>query len=356
MATICALNNYPLKKMWELSQGGLMPGQHVWGLDALAADGHVIDFAPFHEPGDRSLLERLSFRTRGVLGHLDQEAYALRRVRSTDVLYCADQAGLAGIALGRRVLPTTQLVSVVHHPLGNAVRLATVRRTDTLICLSRTLCSELERALPRRRATVVHLPWGPDLASPLYEPLGEGNGIVSAGKSNRDLITLAQALAGTESIAVVYDLERQLAAPPNDSVRVVHPGDPDGIDPVSHGAYLARRVVRDIAASSIVAIPVRDPGRLTGLTEATDALALAKPIVATRSPYFPFDIEAVGCGIWVQPGDAQGWARAIRRLLSDPDARKEMGSTGRRFAEREWNYGSFHAGLSELVSTPRRQL
>jgi glycosyltransferase involved in cell wall biosynthesis len=268
---------------------------------------------------------------------------------STDVLYCADQAGLAGLALARGVLPPARFISVVHHPIRNPVRRSAAARHDVLVCLSGALCSELERDLPRRRTRIVHLPWGPDLASPLYHPRGEGNGVVSAGKSNRDLLTMAKALQRTGAAGLVYDLEHQLSTPANHSVRLVHPGDRDGTDPASPGGYLAKRVISDIAAAAIVAIPVRDPQRLTGLTEAVDALALAKPIVATRSPYFPFDIEAIGCGIWVEPGDVDGWARAIADLMSDGDKRIEMGAAGRRFAERDWNYEAFCAGLSALL-------
>ena len=350
MATVCALNNYPLMKMWQRSASGAAPAQHVWGLDALVARGHRVQFAPFHEPEDSDLLDRLSARTRGMLGHLDQEAYALRRMRRLDALYCADQSGLAGLALARGVLPATRYVSVVHHPLGNAARRAAAARNDVLVCLSPALRAELERTLPRRRATVVHLPWGPDLDFPLYVGSGEGNGVVSAGKSNRDLLTLTRALFRTGAAGLVYDLERRLNEPPGGAIRLVHPGGVDGVDPDSPGGYLAERVIADTAAASIVAIPVLDPGRLTGLTEAIDALALAKPIVATRSPYFPFDIEAVGCGMWVNPGDVDGWTRALARLLSDPDARAEMGQAGRRFAEEQWNYAAFCAGLSELIA------
>ncbi|HEY1516648.1 MAG TPA: hypothetical protein VGF91_09525 [Solirubrobacteraceae bacterium] len=349
MATVCALNNYPLAKMWERARNGSAPAQHVWGVDALAAQGHPVAIAPFHEPQDRDLLARLGARSRGVLGHLDQEAYALRRVRRLDALYCADQTGLAGLALARGVLPCTRYVSVVHHPLGNAVRQAAAARHDVLVCLSPALRAELERTLTRRRATIVHLPWGPDLDCPLYVRCGEANGVVSAGKSNRDLVTLTRALARTGGAALVYDLERRLTERPSSAIRLVHPGEADGVDPNSPGGYLPTRAIADTAAAAIVAIPVLDPARLTGLTEAVDALALAKPIVATRSPYFPFDIEAVGCGIWVNPGDVDGWTRALERLLGDPGARAEMGAAGRRFAEREWNYEAFCRGLSELV-------
>ena len=349
VAIVCALNNYPLKKMWELSRSGLVPRQHVWGVDALATEGHDIHLAPFHEPGERNLLERLSSTSRAALGQLDQETYALQRMMSIDVLYCADQAGLAGLALVRKVLPRTRIISVVHHPIDNALRHAAAARHDVLMCLSTALCSELRRDLPTRRARIVHVPWGPDLACRLYESRGESNGVVSAGKSNRDLWTLTMALERTGAAAVVYDLEHQLATPPNDFVRLVHPGDVDGSDPDSAGTYQPKRVISDIAAASVVAIPVHDPCRLTGLTEAVDALALAKPIVATKSPYFPFDIEAVGCGIWVDAEDVDGWVRALGELLSDADARVEMGAAGRRFAERNWNYEAFCGALSELV-------
>jgi glycosyltransferase involved in cell wall biosynthesis len=132
-------------------------------------------------------------------------------------------------------------------------------------------------------------------------------------------------------------------------VRLIGPGDLDGVDPDAPGQYLATRVLDDIAAASVVAVPVRDPGRLTGLTEVADALALGKPVVASRSPYFPFDIEAVGCGVWVDPDDVYGWARAISKLISDRDARTQMGTAGRRFAERHWNYERFCAGLSTVI-------
>lgn len=335
--------------MLELARVNVVPRQHVWGLDALAAAGDVIEFAPFHEPAERNVLGWVSARSKGILGHLDQEAYAMRRIGRTDVLYCADQTGLAGLALARDALPRVRFVSVVHHPIHNAVRRIAAARQDVLICLSEELARELKRELPRRRTKVVHLPWGPDLSYPLYVSQGEGNGVVSAGKSNRDLTTLAHALSRTNATGVIYDLAGELSSAPNDAVRLIRPGGVDGIDPEAPGQYLASRVLNDIAAASVVAVPVRDPRRLTGLTEIVDALALAKPVVATRSPYFPFDVEQIGCGILVEPDDRDGWTRALARLLSDDEARSQMGRAGRAFAERQWNYERFCDGLRGLI-------
>jgi glycosyltransferase involved in cell wall biosynthesis len=349
VAKICALNNYPLLKMWELAERGAMPRQHLWGIDALAAAGHVIDVAPFHEPHERNLLDVVSSRSRRALGHLDQEAHALRRIVSTDVVYCADQTGLAGLALARGVLGTTRLVSVVHHPVHSGLKRRAAARHDALLCLSEALASQLERDLMGHRARIVHVPWGPDLSCPLYRSRGEVNGVVSAGKSNRDLTTLARALSMSRVPAVVYDLAHEVREPPTPAVRLIGPGDLEAVDPDAPGQYLPTRVLDDIAAASVVAVPVRDPERLTGLTEVADALAFGKPVVMSRSPYFPFDIEAVGCGIWVEPGDAGGWARAISQLDADRDARVEMGAAGRRFAERYWNYECFCASVCSVL-------
>jgi glycosyltransferase involved in cell wall biosynthesis len=350
VANICALNNYPLRKMWELAERGSVPRQHLWGVDALAAAGHAVAIAPFHEPVERDPLDIISARSRRLLGHLDQEAYAMRRMAAVDVLYCADQTGLAGLALARSLLPAARLVSVVHHPVRTTVRRLAASRHDLLVCLSEALAAELRRELPRRRADIVHLPWGPDLRCPLYRPQGESHGVVSAGKSNRDLRTLTRALQISGAPGLVYDLGREVPAPPNEHVRLIRPGDIDGVDPDAPSQYLATRALEDIAAAAVVAVPIRDPGRLTGLTEVADAIALGKPVIASRSPYFPFDIEAIGCGIWVESEDPCGWARAIAELISDDGARLEMGSAGRRFAERHWNYERFCEGLNGLIT------
>jgi glycosyltransferase involved in cell wall biosynthesis len=336
--------------MWARTRAGVMPAQHLWGVDALAAAGHDLDFAPFHEPGERNLLDRISDRSRRLLGHLDQEAYAARRIARTDIVYCADQMGSSGLAIARKLVRRTKLVAVVHHPIRHPLRLAAAARQDVLICLSERLKEEIDNGLPRRRGTVVALPWGPDLKSALYVPDGESNGVVSGGKANRDLKTLVRALEAAGAHGLVYDLARTLPSRQDGPVKLVRPGERDGVDPNSPGGYLARQVIGDIAKAAIVAIPVADPDRLTGLTEAVDALALAKPIVATRSPYFPFDLEAVGCGIWVDPGDVAGWTRAISELTADAARRQTMGAAGRAFAESEWSYERFCAGLAELFA------
>jgi glycosyltransferase involved in cell wall biosynthesis len=211
-----------------------------------------------------------------------------------------------------------------------------MRGTDAALCLSPMVC---EQALRLGAPHAGFVRWGPDLSSPLYaHATSEGLGVVSAGKNERDLATLIEALDSVRQPALIYDLEQQLTRVPAD-VQVVRAGGA-GADPDTPGAYLAPRVLADLARASVVAIPLRSRAGLAGLTEVNDALALGKPVVMTRVPALPFDPEREGFGRIVEPGDDAGWSAALRRL-ADPALRREMGARARRFAVTGWNYASF---------------
>ena len=110
------------------------------------------------------------------------------------------------------------------------------------------------------------------------------------------------------------------------------------------------RALADLSSASVVAVPLRDANRLSGLTEVNDALALGKPIVMTRSPFMDVDIEAIGCGIWVDLGDVDGWVSALTSILEDDGRRTAMGRAGRAFAERSWNVQLFGRAVTQAVA------
>jgi glycosyltransferase involved in cell wall biosynthesis len=74
----------------------------------------------------------------------------------------------------------------------------------------------------------------------------------------------------------------------------------------------------------------------------------------TRSRFIDVDIEAIGCGIWVDVGDAEGWRTALAQLDNDPDLRQEMGRRGREFAERHHNAALFGRGVVDAVTRVAR--
>jgi glycosyltransferase involved in cell wall biosynthesis len=79
-------------------------------------------------------------------------------------------------------------------------------------------------------------------------------------------------------------------------------------------------------AADIVAYPSRADTSPLGVLE---ALASARPVVGTRVGGIPELVRDGETGVLVDPGDAQGFARALRCLLESPQLQSTMGERGR---------------------------
>ncbi|MDR1442375.1 MAG: hypothetical protein LBJ02_08330 [Bifidobacteriaceae bacterium] len=75
------------------------------------------------------------------------------------------------------------------------------------------------------------------------------------------------------------------------------------------GDYLS--VIDHMARSRAVVIPLRDSGILSGLTEAAGAIALNKPLIATRGTGFPLALTPESGGVLVDDASAEAWGEAI---------------------------------------------
>ena len=114
--------------------------------------------------------------------------------------------------------------------------------------------------------------------------------------------------------------------------------------------------MHDLRSAAVVAIPLVDPYPLQGLTELADAIACARPVIVTRAPYFDLDVEAIGCGWWVDEGDVEGWTATIEQALADRARLREMGQAGRRWAERNWNARIFADGVERVLAEVARSI
>jgi glycosyltransferase involved in cell wall biosynthesis len=83
------------------------------------------------------------------------------------------------------------------------------------------------------------------------------------------------------------------------------------------------------AAADVVAIPQLDsePARYQMPIKVFDAMAMAKPIVASSVSDLPLVLE--GCGRLVPPGDVDELAEAICELLKNPDEARALGERAR---------------------------
>jgi glycosyltransferase involved in cell wall biosynthesis len=319
--------NYSMEKARSTWLAGEAPVQHLWGAPWLEESGHVVRMLPYREPR-RSSRWRAAGRSR--LGDLDAQVRALLDRERPAVLYAADRDSFALYALlasfGWRRRPT---VAVVHpEVLGDRFRRRIVLGHDVAVAISAVVYDQL-LALGRPASTTVLLPWGPDLAFPGYQGTTD-EFVVSSGKTLRDVPTLLAALDGSGIPARVHVPARG--------------GSPEGVELRVRLPYA--EVLSDLRRASIVVIPLLEATGTAGLTELNDALALGKPVVMTRNRFIDVDVEAVGCGIWVDRGDTAGWRAALQRLSADPQLRADMGRRGREFAERSWNAELFGTGLA----------
>ena len=81
-----------------------------------------------------------------------------------------------------------------------------------------------------------------------------------------------------------------------------------------------------LAGADLFALPSRKEG--LGVA-ALQAMAAEKPVVASRVGGLADAVVDETTGLLVEPEDAEGLARAIRRLAGDPELRRKFGAAGR---------------------------
>ena len=338
MARVSFANNYSMAKAFRDVAAGVYPAQHLYGADALANAGWDVRVAPFSERSDR-LARLLRYR----LGDPLQQTFAMR---TRAVAYSGDPNSLAALAYLRGLhLHFRPMVAVVHTVPRRTVRTTRLLRGyDRVICLSTYVRDALRETFGIEARFA---PWGPDLEFKGYVAR-EGVRIVSSGKTNRDQATLLAALG--ERPATVYARSPRDLTPGHSIELVTDETHEDAVEP-GGPKFSYGHVLRDLVAASVIAIPLKDPDKISGLSELNDALALSKPVVVTRTPHLrDVDVEAIGCGFWVEAGDVDGWRAALERL-DDPETRRRMGAAGRAFAEQQWNAAIFgQAVVAALAS------
>ena len=82
-----------------------------------------------------------------------------------------------------------------------------------------------------------------------------------------------------------------------------------------------------------------------------EAMAHAKPVVASRIGGIPELVRHGTTGLLFEPKDTQELASRIRMLLGDPDLRVRLGREGRRIVETEYSLEKHGAALLSLYES-----
>jgi glycosyltransferase involved in cell wall biosynthesis len=111
--------------------------------------------------------------------------------------------------------------------------------------------------------------------------------------------------------------------------------------------------VRDrLARARVVALPVRDNSYSGATTTLLQALAMAKPVVVSRTDAIAagYELEdGVNCRL-VPPGDEAAFERALLETLAGADAATARGIRARETVERSLTWERYTNALWDLLS------
>lgn len=144
----------------------------------------------------------------------------------------------------------------------------------------------------------------------------EGGYAFSAGKSGRDYPLLAEAAKDIDVELVVLGNERSLRG-------VVFPEQAEVLVDQPYDRYLEL-----LHGCDFVVVPLADSEISRGHVVILEAMALGKPVIATKTLATVDYIESGDNGILVPPGDPPSLAAAIRQLSGDPELRAHLSKRG----------------------------
>ena len=99
-----------------------------------------------------------------------------------------------------------------------------------------------------------------------------------------------------------------------------------------------------------VCIPLTgDADDTCGYTNLLEGMAMAKPVLMTKSGCLHLDPEAEGCGLWVQSNDIGDWRAKMNLLMEKPDFANDMGGKGRTLAERDFFPARFDLDVIDFL-------
>jgi hypothetical protein len=349
VARVLVVNDYSLLASWNDVRQGRSPAHFLYGADGLADAGFEVTLVSEEWSHWLAQIDGRLGRVRIPLGSIDRQAAALRFLGQADAIYAPCQTQIQALTYLRALgLLRAPIVLLAHHPLirgrlGKAIRPLVrlmIRGVSAMPTLSRAVADEANTLSPAR-PIAVPLRWGPDAR--FYPPAEyPGQGILAAGRTGRDFVTFGRAANTAKVPATILTFRA-------------------GSDPelASFGSNvtvtLAEKFIdysettRMFAASRALAIPMFQQEGLCGLTSLLDALGAGKPVIITRNSNLDLDVEKLGIGRWIDPGDVQGWIDAMRFFEDNPDAATAMGRRARKLVDDGLNYASFSDALVAIV-------
>jgi glycosyltransferase involved in cell wall biosynthesis len=169
--------------------------------------------------------------------------------------------------------------------------------------------------------------------------------ICSAGLERRDYPTLIDAVDGLEVEVVIAAASPWSKQSDSTTGRTI----PANVEIRRLNLFELREVY---AASEFVVMPLYDVDFQAGITTILEGMAMARPIVCTRTPGQTDTVIDGETGVYVPPGDPMGLREAIVRLLDDPDETRRLGQSARKWVVEHADIEQYARSIAEFVGIP----
>lgn len=315
------------------------------GLDAFVGGGWQVrhNLEPCFEPDARARrwakeLNRFVLRGGGYGGDFATVLACRRQINQADaVLSTVDTVGLPFALLGLAGVVRTPFVYLsiglpdrlrrLRGPVARRAYRAALSRASAIVALGHAEAYEIRAWLGRKGSRVQFVPFGVDTAA--FQVGAEAtptHDVVSIGADpQRDFELLLEVARRCP------DRSFLIVAPES---RVTGLG-PLPVNVSAKSDLPLPEVVGEMRSAGLVALPVRENSYSGATTTLLQALALARPVVVSRTAAVAegYGLEdGVNCRL-VTPGDSDGLARAIDDVLGDSAAARRLGLAGRSTAE-----------------------
>jgi hypothetical protein len=349
MPRILVINDYSLQFSWDGVRKGEAPSHFLYGVDHLAAAGFDLDIVSESQSKWLAALDRRMGRGREVTGSFDRQTAAIPFLKNADLIYAPCQSQTHFLSyLKATGLIRIPIVCLAHHPIvrgrfGRATRpflRLILRGLSAMPSLSTEVATEINALAPNGNLSKP-LRWGPDAD---FYPPGQypGHGILAAGRTGRDFVTFGRAATAARVPATILCFRS--------SIQPEFELFGTNVTLITPDTFLAySESVRHFASARALAIPMVAQDGLCGLTSLMDALGAGKPVIMTRNRLIDLDIEALGIGRWVAPGDVEGWIDAMRFFDDNPDEAAVMGRRARALVDDGLDYASFSKEIRQIV-------
>ncbi len=266
-----------------------------------------------------------------------QQAFRLlRRRKDFDVVVTlgARPSLVYGLLCGILRLPSRQVMTEVFldfsRPRSMAWRIKTAlfrwisRRSFGILTNSSAEVGLIARRFAIPEGKLRFVPMYTTIQDPSLRPGNDGT-VVSIGRTLRDLDTLIEAARHIRAPVVIVAGRR-------DRMPAALPSNVQVLREIS-----LKKSHELLSRSAVAAAPLLPAERSTGQVFVFEAMAMGKPVVATRSLGTIDYVRDGENGLLVEAGDAPGLASAVNRLLEDSALARRLASAAVADCRSEWN-------------------